>query len=167
MDSDTAMDSSTVRGLLMLRPIPTTPTDSDTPDTMVLVTLDTMVSDSDTMAMDSDTPMARGLLMLSLRLMLILTTDTVLDTDTALDTPDTSDTPDTVDTTMASKLHQGLSVNQQLEFRQKWIVISFKFPSPVLQFQCYHTKSLVMVSRKQENQNGKNPANIDITNLKI
>merc|ERR1719309_1191288 len=45
MDSDTAMDSSTVRGLLMLRPIPTTPTDSDTPDTMVLVTLDTMVSD--------------------------------------------------------------------------------------------------------------------------
>merc|ERR1719309_1300551 len=118
--------------------------------------------DSDT-AMDSST--ARGLL----RLRLILTTDTVLDmdtvsdTDTALDTPDTSDTPDTVDTTMASKLHQGLSVNQQLEFRQKWIVISFKFPSPVLQFQCYHTKSLVMVSRKQENQNGKNPTNIDIT----
>merc|ERR1719430_1543822 len=134
MDSDTAMDSSTVRGLLMLRPIPTTPMDLDT--------LDTMVSDSDTMAMDSDTPMARGLLMLSLRLRLILTTDTVY-------------------TTMASKLHQGLSVNQQLEFRQKWIVISFKFPSPVLQFQCYHTKSLVMVSRKQENQNGKNPTNIE------
>merc|ERR1711962_1064805 len=107
MDSDTAMVSSTARGLLMLRPIPTTPTD--------------------------------------------------------LDTPDTSDTPDTVDTTMASKLHQDLSVNQQLEFRQKWIVISFKFPSPVLQFQCYHTKSLVMVSRKQENQIGKNPTNIDIT----
>merc|ERR1719153_987103 len=106
--------------------------------------------------MDSDTPMARGLLMLSLRLRLILTTDTVLDTDTASDTPDTSDTPDMVDTTMASKLHQGLSANQQLEFRQKWIVISLKFPSPVLQFQCYHTKSLVMVSRKQENQNGKN-----------
>merc|ERR1719347_1896291 len=74
-DSDTAMDSSTARGLLMLRPIPTTPlTDSDTPDTMVLVTLDTMVSDSDTTAMDSDTPTARGLLMLSLRLRLILTT---------------------------------------------------------------------------------------------
>merc|ERR1712215_453912 len=138
-------DSSTVRGLLMLRPILTTPTDSDTPDTMVLVTLDTMVSDSDTMAMDSDTPTARGLLMLSLRLRLILTTDTVLDTDmvsdtdTALDTPDTSDTPDTVDTTTASKLHQDLS--QQLKFRQKWIVISLKFHSPVLQFQCYHTKS--------------------------
>merc|ERR1719370_2406181 len=80
MDSDTAMDSSTARGLLMLRPILTTPTDSDTPDTMVLVTLDTMVSDSDTMAMDSDTPTARGLLMLSLRLRLIPTTDTVLDT---------------------------------------------------------------------------------------
>merc|ERR1719348_383709 len=121
MDSDTAMDSSTARGLLMLRPIPTTPTDSDTPDTM---------------AMDSDTT-ARGLLMLSLRLRLILTTDTVLDT------------PDTADTTTASRLHQDLSVNQQLEFRQKWIVISLKFPSPVLQFQCYHTKSLVMVCRKQ------------------
>merc|ERR1719357_382743 len=167
MDSDTAMDSSTARGLLMLRPIPTTPTDSDTPDTMVLVTLDTMVSDSDTMAMDSDTPTARGLLMLSLRLRLILTTDTVLDTDTVsdtdtdLDTPDTSDTPDTADTTTASRLHQGLSVNKQLEFRQKWIVISLKFPSPVLQFQCYHTKSLVMVSRKQENQIGKNPTNIE------
>merc|ERR1719315_855125 len=113
------MDSSTARGLLMLRPIPTTPTDSDTPDTMVL------------------------------------------------DTPDTSDTPDTldtVDTTTASKLHQDLS--QQLKFRQKWIVISLKFPSPVLQFQCYHTKSLVMVSRKQENQSGKIPTNIKMTKKK-
>merc|ERR1712215_91633 len=135
MDSDTAMDSSTARGLLMLRPIPTTPTDSDTPDTMALVTLDTMVSDSDTMAMDSDTPMARGLLMLTLWLRVIPTTDTVLDTDT-------------VDTTTASKLHQDLS--QQLKFRQKWIVISLEFPSSVLQFQCYHTKFLVMVCRKQE-----------------
>merc|ERR1719357_75165 len=143
MDSDTAMDSSTARGLLMLRPIPTTPTDSDTPDTMV--------SDSDTMAMDSDTLTARGLLMLSLRLRLILATDT------ALDTPDTSDTPDTADTTTASRLYQVLSVNQQREFKQKWIVISLKFPSPVLQFQCYHTKSLVMVSRKQENQIGTIP----------
>merc|ERR1719383_1715321 len=101
MDSDTAMDSSTARGLLMLRPIPTTATDSDTPDI--------------------------------------------------------TDTPDTADTTTASRLHQDLSVNQQLEFRQKWIVISLKFPSPVLQFQCYHTKSLVMVCRKQENEIGKNP----------
>merc|ERR1712180_309257 len=141
MDSDTAMDSSTARGLLMLRPIPTTPTDSDTPDTMVLVTLDTMVSDSDTTAMDSDT-------------------DTVLDTS---DMPDTSDTPDMADTTTASRLHQVLSANQQLDFKQKWIVISLKFPSPVLQFQCYHTKSLVMVSRKQENQSGKNPTNIKMT----
>merc|ERR1719495_3099250 len=128
------MDSSTARGLLMLRPIPTTPTDSDTPDTMVLVTLDTMVSDSDTTAMDSDTPTVRGLLMLSLRLRLILTTDTVLDTDTVSDTdtvldtsdmPDTSDTPDMADTTTASRLHQVLS--QQLKFRQKWIVIILKF----------------------------------------
>merc|ERR1712180_269386 len=55
MDSDTPYSA---RGLLMLRPIPTTPTDLDT---------------SDTMAMDSDTEsMARGLLML--RLSLILTT---------------------------------------------------------------------------------------------
>merc|ERR1719430_2899132 len=102
----------------MLRPILTTPTDSDTPDTMALVTLDTMVSDSDTMAMGSDTPTARGLLMLSLRLRLIPTTDMVLDTDMvsdtdmALDTPDTSDTPDTADTTTASRLYQGLSVNK-------------------------------------------------------
>merc|ERR1712133_202094 len=97
--------------------------------------------------MDSDTSTARGLLLLSLRLRLILTTDTVLDTDTALDTsdmPDTSDTPDMVDTTTASRLHQDLF--QQLKFRQKWIIISLKFPSPVLQFQCYHTKSLVMVA---------------------
>merc|ERR1719153_372879 len=57
MDSDTAMVSSTARDLLMLRPILTTPTYSDTPDTMVLVTLDTMVSDSDTMVLDSDTPL--------------------------------------------------------------------------------------------------------------
>merc|ERR1719481_735785 len=122
--------------------------------------------------MDSDTSTARGLLMLSLRLRLILTTDTVLDTDTvsdtdtALDTPDTLDTPDMVDTTTASRLYQDLSVNQQLEIRQTWIIISLKFPSPVLQFQCYHTKSLVMVSRKQENQIGRNPTNIEITNLK-
>merc|ERR1719374_548529 len=140
---------------------------------MVLVTLDTLdtMADSDTMAMDSDTT-ARGLLMLSLRLRLILTTDTVLDMDTvsdtdmALDTPDTSDMQDTVDTTTASRLHQDLSVNQQLEFRQKWIVISLNFPSPVLQFQCYHTKSLVMVCRKQENEIGKDPINIKISKIK-
>merc|ERR1712112_142390 len=148
MDSDTAMDSSTARGLLMLRPIPTTP------------------------PTDSDTSTARGLLMQSLRLRLILTTDTVLDTDTVsdtdmvLDTPDTSDMPDTADTTMESRLHQVLSANQQLHFRQKWIVISLKFTSPVLQFQCYHTKSLVMVSRKQENQSGKIPTNIKIKKKK-
>merc|ERR1719167_2133923 len=149
--SDTMADSdTTARGLLMLRPIPTFFMEDldmdtlDTPDT------------SDTMAMDSDMSTARGLLMLSLRLRLILTTDTVLDTDTVsdtdmvLDTPDTSDMPDTVDTTTESRLHQVLSANQQLHFRQKWIVISLKFPSPVLQFQCDHTKSLVMVSRKQE-----------------
>merc|ERR1719415_67229 len=133
----------TARGLLMLRLIPTF-------FTVVLVTLDTL----DTMAMDSDTSTARGLLMLSLRLRLILTT---LDTDTMdLDTPDTSDMPDSdtldTDTSTANRFHQDLSVNHRLDLRQKWIVISLKFPSPVLQFQCYHTKSLVMVSRKQENQ---------------
>merc|ERR1719357_1539147 len=77
--------------------------------------------------MDSDTPStARGLLML--RLSLILTTSpTVMVTD--LDTPDT---------TSASRLYQDLSVNHRLNLGQKWIVISLKFPSPVLQFQCYH-----------------------------
>merc|ERR1719334_666758 len=129
----------TARGLLMLwlRPILTT-TDTDTLD---------MPDTSDTMAMDSDTSTARGLL--SLRPRLILTTTVLV---TELDTPDTSDTPDTLDTSTANRLHQDLSVNHRLDLRQKWIVISLKFPSPVLQFQCSHTKSLVMVSRKQENQ---------------
>merc|ERR1719495_1926487 len=123
MDSDTPYSA---RGLLMLRPIPTTPTDLDTTD------MDWDLDTSDTM--DSDTEsMARGLLML--RLSLILTTP---------------------DTTSASRLYQDLSVNHREDFCQKWIVISLKFPSPVLQFQCYHTKSVVMVSRKQENQSGKN-----------
>merc|ERR1719347_635979 len=126
-----------------------------------------MDSDTTAMAMDSDST-ARGLLMLSLRLRLILTT--MVDTD--WDTPDISDMPDsdtatsdtdTADTSTESRLNQDLSVNQQLEPGQKWIVISLNFPSPVLQFQCYHTKSLVMVSRKQENQSGKNPTNIKIT----
>merc|ERR1711962_136951 len=116
MDSDTPYSA---RGLLMLRPIPTTPTDLDTTD----------------MDLDLDTP------------------DTS-DMDT-LDMPDSY----TADTTSASRLYQDLSVNHRQDFRQKWIVISLKFPSPVLQFQCYHTKSLVMVSRKQENHIGKNPTN--------
>merc|ERR1719153_150224 len=134
MDSDTP---STARGLLMLmlRLIPTFfMEDLDTTDML----------DSDTLDMpDSDTEsMARGLLML--RLSLILTTSpTVMVTD--LDTPDTSDMDtldmpdsDTADTTSASRLYQDLSVNHRLNLGQKWIVISLKFPSPVLQFQCYH-----------------------------
>merc|ERR1712226_1202292 len=103
--------------------------DSDTPDS------DTAM-DSDTM--DSDTECtARGRPRLSLRLLLILTTDTDI---LVWDTPDTvtdtvSDTPDTVtdttvtdtvtdtDTTATSdKLHQDLSVNQQLKCGQKWIL---------------------------------------------
>merc|ERR1719402_1483722 len=155
MDSDTP---STARGLLMLmlRPIPTFfMEDLDTTD---MLDLDT--SDMDTLDMpDSDTEsMARGLLML--RLSLILTTSP-----TVMDTPDTSDMPDsdTADTTLASRLYQDLSVNHRQNLGQKWIVISLKFPSPVLQFQCYHTKSVVMVSRKRENQSGKNPENIKIT----
>merc|ERR1719228_2885928 len=127
---------------------------------MVLDTVDTDMVD--TMAiMDSDTT-ARGLLMLSLRPRLILTTlvDTMVDTS---DMPDISDTDlDTAVVSSMDRLHQDLSVNQQLELRQKRIVISLNFPSPVLQFQCYHTRSLVMVSRKQENQSGKNPTNIKI-----
>merc|ERR1711890_186513 len=120
-------------------------------------------TDSDTAI---DTCTARDPLMLSLRLRPIPTLSTV-DSDTPDTDWDTSGTPvisdtdtdsDTApDTTMASRLHQDLSVNQ---LGQKWIVISLNFPSPVLQFQCYHTKSLVMVSRKQENQSGKNPTNI-------
>merc|ERR1712034_183404 len=129
----------------------------DTLDTDTLDTPDT----SDTMAMDSDTTdMARGLLMLR-PIPTFFTEDT-------LDTPDTSDAmadsdtldTDTEDTTSANRLHQDLSVNHRLNLQQKWIIISLKFPSPVLQFQCYHAKSLVMVSRKQENQSGKNPTNI-------
>merc|ERR1719402_864024 len=123
MDSDTP---STARGLLMLmlRPIPTFfMEDLDTTDM-----LDSDTSDIDTLDMpDSDTEsMARGLLML--RLSLILTTSpTVMVTDL-----------DTADTTSASRLYQDLSVNHRLNLGQKWIVISLKFPSPVLQFQCYH-----------------------------
>merc|ERR1711955_160554 len=82
--------------------------------------------------MDLDTTdTARGLLMLRLIPTFCMEDTTVLDTDTVLDTPDTLDT-DTADTTTANRLHQDLSVNH----RQKWIVISLKFPSPVLQFQC-------------------------------
>merc|ERR1712058_43608 len=139
MDSDTMEDTmadsdTTARGLLMLRPILTTDTVSMVSDT--LDTLDT--PDTDTMA-DSDTS-ARGLLML--RLSLILTTGSVTD----LDTPDTSDMPDsdtldmpdTADTTSANRLLQCAAVSHRQDFRQKWIVVSLKFPSPVLQFQCYH-----------------------------
>merc|ERR1719411_294705 len=75
---------------------------------------------------DSDIT-ARGLLMLRLIL-------TSLDTDTMdLDTPDTSDMPDSdtldTDTSTANRFHQDLSVNHRLDLRQKWIVISLKFPS--------------------------------------
>merc|ERR1719449_479597 len=112
---------------------------------------------------DSDTT-ARGLLMLRLIptsctdvvLVTLDTTDMDSDTtDTDLDTMAMDSDTDTLDTSTANRLHQDLSVNHRLDLRQKWIVISLKFPSPVLQFQCYHT--LVMVSRKQENQSGKNP----------
>merc|ERR1719184_267958 len=163
MDSDTmAMDldtTDTARGLLMLRPIPTffteDTTDMDTGSTDM--DLDT-VTDLDTEST------ARGLLMLRLIPTFCTEDTTVLDTDTVLDTPDTLDT---ADTTTANRLHQDLSVNHRLDLGQKWIVISLKFPSPVLQFQCYHTKSLVMGSRKQENQSGKNPTNIKITKKSV
>merc|ERR1719449_439418 len=157
-DSDT-----TARGLLMLRLIPTSCTD------VVLVTLDTTDMDSDTTDTDSDTmadsdTTARGLLMLSLRPRLILT---VLDTPDTLDTMAMDSDTDTAESSTANRLYQDLSVNHRLDLRQKWIVISLKFPSPVLQFQCYHTKSLVMGSRKQENQSGKNPTNIKITKKSV
>merc|ERR1712126_364623 len=139
-DSDTMVDTSdtmadsdtTARGLLMLRPIPTFFMEDldmdtlDTPDT------------SDTMAMDSDTCTARGLLMLRLSLIPTLFMEDTLDMDTS-DMPDsdTMDT-DTADTSTANRLHQDISVNHRLNLGQKWIIISLKFPSPVLQFQCYH-----------------------------
>merc|ERR1712243_91459 len=80
---------------------------------------------------DSDTT-ARGLLMLRPIPTFFMedTSDTMADSDT-LDT-------DTEDTTSANRLHQDLSVNHRLNLGQKWIIISLKFPSPVLQFQCYH-----------------------------
>merc|ERR1712002_147839 len=93
------MDSSTARGLLMLRPIPTFFME----DTLDMDTLDTPDT-ADTMAMDSDS-----------------------DTDS-----------DTADSSTANRLHQDISVNHRQDFRQKWIFVSLKFPSPVLQFQCYH-----------------------------
>merc|ERR1712098_177009 len=107
--------------------------------------MDFMDSDTDTdLELDTsdmpdtlDTSTARGLLMLSLRPRLILTTDTVSDTDTDLDTSDMPDS-DTAESTTANRLHQDLSVNHRLNLGQKWIIISLKFPSPVLQFQCYH-----------------------------
>merc|ERR1719392_170056 len=121
---------------------------------------------------DSDTT-ARGLLMLR-PIPTFFTEDTSdIDwedtTDMDLDMPDSdTDTMDMPDshTSTVNRFHQDLSVNHRLDLRRKWIVISLKFPSPVLQFQCYHTKSLVMVSRKQENQSGKNPTNIKITKKK-
>merc|ERR1711934_375242 len=122
---------------LMLMPTTWADMDSDTmdSDTPVSDTTDSDTPDSDTM--DSDTECtARGRPRLSLRLLLILTTDTDI---LVSDTPDTvtdtvSDTPDTVtDTTVtdttdgdvkatADKLHQDLSVNQQLKCGQKWIL---------------------------------------------
>merc|ERR1719184_187431 len=111
--------------------------------------------DSDTMAMDLDTTdTARGLLML--RPIPTFFTEDTTDMDTGSTDMDLDTVTDLDTASTANRLHQDLSVNHRLDFRQKWIVISLKFPSPVLQFQCYHTKSLVMGSRKQENQSGKN-----------
>merc|ERR1719392_631221 len=177
VDSDTVMDldtmaimdldtTDTARGLLMLslrpRLIHTTDTDmvwDMDVDTTVAIsdTLDTSAMDMD-MDMEIDTCTARGLLKLSLRPRLILTTDM----DIMVSISDTA----TVCTAGESKFFNNFSAKQQLQLRQKWIVISLKFPSPVLQFQCYHTKSLVVVSRRQENQSGKNPTNIKITKKK-
>merc|ERR1712098_587764 len=101
----------------------------DTLDTPDLDTPDT----SDTMAMDSDTTdTARGLLML--RPIPTFFTEDTLDTPDTMADSDTLDT-DTEDTTSANRLHQDLSVNHRLNLGQKWIIISLKFPSPVLQFQ--------------------------------
>merc|ERR1712002_676993 len=91
-DTDTAMDSCTARGLLMLSPRPrqilTTDTVLVTPDIMVLDTLDTM--DSDTMV---DSCTARGLLMLT-RILTSFTVDS--------DTPDTAMVSMDMDTDLAT-----------------------------------------------------------------
>merc|ERR1719334_778115 len=121
-DSDT-----TARGLLMLRPIPTFFME----DTLDMDTLDTPDT-ADTMAMDSDSCTARGLLML--RLSLILSTGTDLDTPDTSDMPDSDTDSDTANSSTANRLHQDISVNHRQDFRQKWIFVSLKFPSPVLQF---------------------------------
>merc|ERR1712243_38461 len=97
------LDTSTARGLLMLRLslILTMDTmDLDTPDTSDML-------DSDT-GSDTAECTARGLLML--RLSLILTMDT-MDSDTA-------------ESSTANRLHQDLSVNNRQDFRQKWIDVS-------------------------------------------
>merc|ERR1712098_965423 len=106
-------------------------------------TLDTSATDLD-MDMDIDTCTARGLLMLSLRPRLILTTDMdimVSDTDMGSDMDTMVATSDTATacTAMESKFHNNLSANQQLQLRQKKDCYQFEVPSPVLQFQCYHT----------------------------
>merc|ERR1712126_141573 len=102
-------------------------------DTMDLDTADT----SDMPDSDTGSATARGLLML--RLSLILTMDTMdLDTADTSDMPDSDTASDTAESSTANRLHQDLSVNNRQDFRQKWIVVSLKFPSPVLQFQCYH-----------------------------
>merc|ERR1719481_440741 len=77
---------------------------------------------------DSDTT-ARGLLMLR-PIPTFFMEDLDMDT---LDTLDTSDTMamDSV-TSTANRLHQDLSVNHRLNLGQQWIIISLKFPSPVL-----------------------------------
>merc|ERR1712034_128620 len=101
-------------------------------DTMDLDTPDNSdMPDSDTGSDTAESSTARGLLML--RLSLILTMDTM-----DLDTPDSDTDSDTAGSSTANRLHQDLSVNNRQDFRQKWIVVSLKFPSPVLQFQCYH-----------------------------
>merc|ERR1719394_132395 len=83
---------------------------------------------------DSDTT-ARGLLMLR-PIPTFFMEDLDMDTLDMADS-DTMDT-DTADTSTANRLHQDISVNHRLNLGQKWIIISLKFPSPVLQFQCYH-----------------------------
>merc|ERR1712179_853105 len=92
-------------------------------DTMDLDTVDSDTMDSDTPdsdTMDSDTECtARGRPRLSLRLPLILTTDTDI---LVSDTPVTDTVMDTDTTATSDKLHQDLSVNQQLKCGQKWIL---------------------------------------------
>merc|ERR1711890_37892 len=122
--------------------------------------LDTM--DSDTMVVSDTT--ARGLLMLRLRL--ILTTPTDMLRTGIRWTPSRIRRTPRIRTPRIPRFLRLRKVNYIIIFQQpsagtrtKMDCYQFELPFTSAAVQCYHTKSLVMVSRKQENQSGKNQTN--------